>query len=323
MPTSRLHPARRPASRLALPLLALLAAGCRISTVREVDVYSTRAPEDAEPVIAAFVRASGLPVRPAYASEALEEGARASDGTARPDVTWSDDPVHLLGVGSREGDAATAATWRVVGERTQVLYVRTASMDGRPVPTSIRDLARPEWSGRVAMTDPRSGATAVHVGALSQAWGDVEVRALLERLRANDVRIVDSERGVRDLVASGDVAVGLGSYDPLDGPLPRGVIAVVPDSAEVGALVVPTVAVLDPAGRNPEGGLRFLQFLADARTRRAARGEASPVTVGSAHRSTVAIGDAARASQRLRPWLDGWARGTPTNAGAVLLGARD
>ena len=337
MPPRRPSSARRRAVRRTLPLLAVLVAGCRISAEREVDVYSTRMPDDAEPVIAAFVRTSGLPVRAAYASDAYEEGARHRDSTGTfqaavpPDVTWSDDPAQLLDLAARglvpdaqrlAAQPEPGSSWRVVGERVQVLYVRRGATDDTPLPTSVRDLGRREWAGQVAIADPRSGPTAVHLGVLSQVWGDGQVRALLAGLRSNDVRIVDSDRRVRDLVASGTVAVGLGSYDPADGPLPPGVVAVVPDSADVGVLVVPTVAVLHATGRNPEGGRRFLEFLGAARARHAGT-LAGGMPGASAHRSTVALRDAAMASRRLGPWLDGWVRGSPATAGAVLLGARD
>ena len=72
------------------------------------------------------------------------------------------------------------------------------------------------------MADPRFGSTSFHVAALYALAGDEKMDDFFRRLKANGVRIVDGNSVVRDLVARGDVKVGLTDTDDVNVALEDG-----------------------------------------------------------------------------------------------------
>ena len=95
-------------------------------------------------------------------------------------------------------------------------------MTPNDAPQSIFDLADPKWKGQVAMADPRFGSTSFHVAALYALAGDEKMDDFFRRLKANGVRIVDGNSVVRDLVARGEVKVGLTDTDDVNVAIENG-----------------------------------------------------------------------------------------------------
>ena len=84
------------------------------------------------------------------------------------------------------------------------------------------DLADPKWKGQVAIEDPRFGSTSFHVAALYAQLGDERADEWFRRLKANDVKVVDGNSVVRDLVARGELMVGLTDTDDVSVALAGG-----------------------------------------------------------------------------------------------------
>ena len=68
----------------------------------------------------------------------------------------------------------------------------------------------------MAIADPRFGSTSFHVAALYAVLGDEKADDFFRRLKANDVRIVDGNSVVRDMVVRGEVKVGLTDTDDVN-----------------------------------------------------------------------------------------------------------
>jgi len=78
-------------------------------------------------------------------------------------------------------------------------------LDGRPIPTSWADLAKPEWKGKITMANPESSSTGYTIiWGLSKLLDEATYKAII----ANTV-VVESARAVPKSVADGEYVIGL------------------------------------------------------------------------------------------------------------------
>jgi iron(III) transport system substrate-binding protein len=199
---------------------------------------------------------------------------------ARPqaDVFWSNEPVRTLVLKSRrvlapyrspsaEGIPPALVDsdgyWTGFSARIRVIAYNTTLVTPAEAPQSIFDLADPKWRGQVAMADPRFGSTSFHVAALYAMAGDEKIDDFFRRLKANGVRIVDGNSVVRDLVARGDVKVGLTDTDDVNVAIEDGqpVAMVLPDATGLGVPVMPNMVSLIANAPHPEEGRRLIDYL--------------------------------------------------------------
>jgi iron(III) transport system substrate-binding protein len=158
-----------------------------------------------------------------------------------------------------------------------VIAYNTKLVTPAEAPQSIFDLADPRWRGEVAIADPRFGSTSFHVAALYAMAGDQRMDDFFRRLKANGVRIVDGNSVVRDLVARGDVKVGLTDTDDVNVGIEDGqpVAMVLPDASGLGVPVMPNMVSLIANGPHPEEGRRLIDYLLSPEVeRRLAQSEA-------------------------------------------------
>jgi iron(III) transport system substrate-binding protein len=194
------------------------------------------------------------------------------------DVFWSNEPVRTLvlklrGVlasyrsPSAEGIPAALVDpdgyWTGFSARIRVIAYNTTLVSPDEAPRSVFDLADPKWKGQVAMADPRFGSTSFHVAALYVQLGDAKADEFFRRLRANQVRIVDSNSVVRDLVVRGEVKVGLTDTDDVNVALEGGqpVAMVLPDKDSLGVPVMPNMVSLIANAPQPDEGRKLIDYL--------------------------------------------------------------
>jgi len=246
-------------------LLGLLAAGCRNPTVPEVVVYTSVDQPHAQPVLEAFQEWSGIRVRPVYDVEAskttgLVQRLAAERDQPRADVYWSSEVAQTLWL----SDQGVLASWHEVGLRARVILVNTDRVAEARTPTRLWDLVDERWAeGEVAVANPLFGTTFTHAAALYATLGPERTRAFFQTVRDGGTRVVDGNATVRDLVASGEVAVGLTDNDDAAGAIRRGapVRVVVPGSAEDGALFIPGTVALVAEAPNPAQGRALVDYL--------------------------------------------------------------
>ena len=156
--------------------------------------------------------------------------------------------------------------WTGFSARMRVLAYNTKMVKAEDAPRSIFDLAESKWKGQVAMADPRFGSTSFHVAALYALAGDDKMDAFFKRLKANDVRIVDGNSVVRDLVARGEVKVGLTDTDDVNVAIENGqpVSMVFPDRDGLGVPVMPNMVSLIANAPHPEEARRLIDYLLSA-----------------------------------------------------------
>jgi len=272
--------------------LALLGVGaCRSpeptqSADRTVTVYVSTDRVFSEPVLREYEKRSGVTVNAVYDTEETKSTGLANRllaEKARPqaDVFWSNEPVRTLVLKSRgtlapyrspSADGIPPALidpdgyWTGFSARMRVIAYNTTTVTPADAPQSVFDLADPKWKGQVAIADPRFGSTSFHVAALYAVAGDEKMDDFFRRLKANDVRIVDGNSVVRDLVARGEVKVGLTDTDDVNVAIENGqpIAMVLPDKAGLGVPVMPNMVSLIANAPHPEEARKLIDYLLSA-----------------------------------------------------------
>ena len=287
---------KRLTSISAVAALAVLAAvGCRSqapprNAPRTVTVYVSTDRVFSEPVLREYEKQSGVQVNAVYDTEETKSTGLANRllaEKARPqaDVFWSNEPVRTLVLKSRDVLAPYRSLsaegippalldpdgyWTGFSARIRVIAYNTTTVKAADAPQSVFDLADSKWKGQVAMADPRFGSTSFHVAALYALAGDEKMDEFFRRLKANAVRIVGGNSVVRDLVARGDVKVGLTDTDDVNVAIENGepVGMVLPDGAGLGVPVMPNMVSLIAGAPHAEEGRKLIDYLLSAEVER-------------------------------------------------------
>jgi iron(III) transport system substrate-binding protein len=268
---------------LASSLLACGSAEQRGASERTVTVYVSTDRVFSEPVLREYEKRTGVRVSAVYDTEETKSTGLANrliaEG-ARPqaDVFWSNEPVRTLVLKSRgvlasyRSPAAAGIPpalvdaegyWTGFSARIRVIAYNTRLVKPDEAPRSVFDLADSSWKGQVAIADPRFGSTSFHVAALYATAGDEKMDDFFRRLRANDVRVVDGNSVVRDLVARGEVKVGLTDTDDVNVAIEDGqpIAMVLPDATGLGVPVMPNMVSLIAKGPHHDEGTRLIDYL--------------------------------------------------------------
>jgi iron(III) transport system substrate-binding protein len=239
-----------------------------------------------EPVLQEYQRRSGVTVNAVYDTEETKSTGLANRLLAeqrRPqaDVFWSNEPVRTLVLKSRDILAPYRSSsaegipsvlrdpdghWTGFSARMRVIAYNTKLVRPQDAPQSVLDLVDPKWKGQVAIADPRFGSTSFHVAALYAILGDDKADDLFKRLKANDVRIVDGNSVVRDMVVRGEVKLGLTDTDDVNVALEAGqpIAMILPDRSGMGVPVMPNMVSLVRNAPHPEAGQRLIDYLLSA-----------------------------------------------------------
>jgi len=250
---------------------------------RTVTVYVSTDRVFSEPVLREYERRSGVKVNAVYDTEETKSTGLANRLIAekpRPqaDVFWSNEPVRTLVLKARavltpyrspSADGIPAALvdpdgyWTGFSARIRVIAYNTKLVKPEEAPQSVFDLADPQWRGQVAIADPRFGSTSFHVAALYALAGDEKMDEFFRRLKANGVRVVDGNSVVRDLVARGEVKVGLTDTDDVNVAIEDGqpIGMVLPDKEGLGVPVMPNMVSLITNAPHPEEGRKLIDYL--------------------------------------------------------------
>lgn len=278
---------------------------------REVVVYTDADESTARAVVDAFELRSGVSVilvredGPTAAADLSRRVARESDAP-QADVWWSDDPyqtVELSASGALAPFTAAGAeqdfggawpttlraadeTWYGFGHRARVIAYDTRKADAADVPRTLRDLAEPEWTGRVGLARPSEGTTAGHLAALVHLWGSGPTASWLTAMEANGLRLYQSGDDVVRAITDGEITLGLADSDDVWRAIARGMpIGFVYEASEIepgfgaapetvpplmsfGPLAVPSTVGLVRNGPNETDAGAFIEFLLSAQCER-------------------------------------------------------
>ncbi len=278
--------------RVRVAMLAVLAglttAGCGQSNQPEVVLYVAVDRAASEPILAKFEKETGIHVRAIYDAEAakttgLVSRILAESQRPRCDVFWNNENVQTLLLEQRglldpyQSPAAAdipdqfkspEGYWTGMATRARVIVYNTRHVPADEAPRKLTDLTAPKWRGKLAMANPQFGTTRTHMAALFAALGPQEAQKLLQSLLDNDMRIVDGNAMVKNLVGGAQpdaspVYVGLTDTDDVRAGQAAGepIEMVYPDQDELGTLVVPATVCLIHKAPHPQAARKLIDFL--------------------------------------------------------------
>jgi iron(III) transport system substrate-binding protein len=169
-------------------------------------------------------------------------------------------------------------------------------------PTSIHDLANPNWKGRTAIAKPLFGTTATHAACLFASLGPDVAKKFFHDIKANDIQILAGNKQVAGAVAAGQVAFGLTDTDDaiIEIEAGRPVAIVYPDQADgqLGTLFIPNTLAIIKNCPHPDEARRLVDYLLQpAVERRLAEGPSAQIPLNPAVKANVRI----ETPQTIRP----------------------
>ena len=236
-----------------------------------------------EPILRAYEQKAGATVQVVYDTEetkstGLANRLLAEKDNPQADVFWSNEPVRTLVLKKRgllapyksanaEGIPGIfrdpEGYWTGFSARMRVIVYNTRLVKPEEAPKSIFDLTDPKWKGQVAIADPRFGSTSFHVAALYAELGDDKADEFFRNLKENGVKIVPGNSVVRDMVARGEVMMGLTDTDDVNVAIEdrQPVAMVLPDREGMGVPVMPNMVSLIANAPHPEAGKRLIDYV--------------------------------------------------------------
>jgi len=258
---------------------------------KTVVVYTSVDQIYSEPVFHDFENETGIRVLAVYDVEAtkttgLVNRLIAEKNRPRADVFWSGEFAQTILLKNESVLAAYSSPsaadippqfldednyWTGFGGRDRVFIVNTDRLTPDQYPESIYDLLDAQYAGStVGIAYPMFGTTATHAAALYRYLGTDKAREFFTNIRNREVRVVDGNSVVRDLVADGQLAFGLTDTDDACGAVGKGahVAIIVPDQGEgrMGTLVIPNTVALIAGAPHPAEAKVFIDYVLDKET---------------------------------------------------------
>jgi iron(III) transport system substrate-binding protein len=190
-----------------------------------------------QPIVAEFENQYRIKVKVVPDTEATKTTglvARLLSERAKPraDVWWSSEPmgsVTLAQAGILEPFVSKAEmdfkegwpaylrakdkTWYGLAQRARVIAYNTNRVSKVNMPSTLRDLTKDKWRGKVGMARPQFGTTRTHIAALVATHGIAATREWLQAMLDNGLRLYDGNSAVVMAVANGEVEIGLTDTD--------------------------------------------------------------------------------------------------------------
>ena len=275
--------------RYLLIIIAFVATivlfGCQTTTEeRSVVVYTSVDQMYSEPVLKRFEEQTGIRVLPVFDVEAakttgLVNRLIAEKNRPQADVFWNGEFAQTILL-KEEGVLSSYKSpnsseipdqyidpegyWTGFAGRARVLLVNKDLVSPGNYPVSIFDLLEPTWpADQIGIAYPLFGTTATHSAALYASLGPDEGRAFFQKLYDRGVRVVDGNSVVRDLVASGQLMMGLTDTDDACGAINKGapVAIIFLDQNDLGTLIVPNTVALIAGSPHPDEAKELIDFL--------------------------------------------------------------
>jgi iron(III) transport system substrate-binding protein len=275
---------------IACVLLSILfLTACQASRAQPatVVVYTSVDQPFSEPILNTFEENTGIQVQAVYDVEAakttgLVNRLIAEKDAPVADVFWNSEIVQTIRLQeegvlapyhSPEADAIAETyrdahdEWTGVAARARVLIINTDIVSDPSQVDSIFDLLDPTWEGSsIGIAYPLFGTTATHAAALYSYLGVDQAREYFEDLAQRDVRVIDGNSVVRDMVANGTLAFGMTDTDDACTAWEDGAPVLVrpPDQKGMGTLLIPGTVALINSAPHPEQAKALIDYLLSA-----------------------------------------------------------
>jgi iron(III) transport system substrate-binding protein len=252
----------------------------------KVVVYTSVDQVYSEPILKAFEAKTGTRVLAVYDVEAAKTTGLANRLVAekdrpRADVFWNGEFAQTLMLKEKgvlapyRSPASTdlpalysdpEGYWTAISGRARVLLINKNFVSQGDYPETLADLVAGKWPGeKMGIASPLFGTSATHAAALYAAWGSERARAFFEQLKTRGVRVVDGNSVVRDLVANGQLYLGLTDTDDACGALKNGapveIVFLDQDERGLGTLIILGTVAMIANAPHPREGQVLLDFL--------------------------------------------------------------
>lgn len=265
-------------------IVSLLALSTLAASQESVTVYVSHDEDHSRPVLQLFEKETGIRVEAQYDTEAsktvgLVTRLIAEKGDPQADVYWNNElatTVKLKAQGVLDSyDVPNGKTipvefkdpegqWVGFAARARILIVNTDLVPKAEMPTSMWDLTKPKWKGRICMAKPETGTTAAHASAL-YTLDEARADEYFDGLIANECTFLTGNGHTMREVASGRFAFGWTDTDDFTVAKMQGkpVAIVYPDAGpdDVGVLYIPNSLVLIKGARHKNAALKLIDWL--------------------------------------------------------------
>jgi iron(III) transport system substrate-binding protein len=238
-----------------------------------------------KPILAAFEARSGIKVLAQTDTEATKSAGLAARLEAerdrpRADVWWGNEVFHTIRLAEAgvlapyESPAgkdvpdkfkdAKGHRWTGMGLRVRMLAMRPGGIAETSGPPSLATLALPALRGKVAIARPTAGTTGGHVAALYVLWGKDRLAEYLNKLKANDVKMLGGNGPVAEAIGGGGgIEAGLTDNDDVASVQRDGgkIVAFPPDQDSTGTLAIPTTVALVAGSQQPDAAKKLIDYL--------------------------------------------------------------
>lgn len=277
---------RRFATMLILTavLTASLLPACTPADTKQVVIYTSVDQVFSEPILKDFEKQTGIRVLPVYDIEAakttgLVNRLISEKSKPRADVFWNGEFAQTIllkeqGVLTpyKSQNAADIPAkfadpdgyWTGVCGRARILLVNTQLVPPDKYPKSILDLTKNDWpADKIGIANPAFGSTATQAAALYAVMGQTRAKAFYTALSERGVRVAAGNSEVKDLVAAGQLMMGLTDTDDAVGAIEAKapVKMIFLDQDGMGTLVLPNSVALIAGGPNSAEGKKLIDFI--------------------------------------------------------------
>jgi len=258
----------------------------------EVVIYCSLDRMYSEPILKQFERETGIRVKAVYDTELTKTVGlvnRIIAEAARPqcDVFWNNEHSRTLALvnrgliepyKSKNAEDLPAqfrdpdGYWAGFAARGRVIVYNKDKFKDKELPNSIFDLTDPKWSGKAAMAFPFFGTTVTHAVALYVELGHDEALDYFNKIKENNIAILDGNATVRDQVVAGQFWWGMTDTDDVNSAMEDGknVDMVYPDQHEggLGTMVIPNTVAIIKGGPNPDNAKILVDYILRIETER-------------------------------------------------------
>jgi len=247
----------------------------------ELVIYSGRKEVAVKPIVEAFQKKTGIPVKfktgttTGLAHALIQEKARpradvflateagvmeilAKNGVLDKYVSPASKDL-LPGTRDQEG------LWTGISSRARVIIYNKSLVPDKDVPRSVFQLTDPKWKGKVAIAGTLERTTLSWVSSLVAVKGAEFTRVYLKKLYANGLKILPDNADVWQGVGRGEFAIGLTNspdyFLARKAGYPVGVVFPDQSDGEVGTLLNLNAIALVKGAQHPEAARRFIDFI--------------------------------------------------------------
>ncbi len=251
----------------------------------EVVIYCALDRIYAEPILKEFEQETGIKVKSVYDTEltktvGLVNRIMAEASNPQCDVFWNNEIsrtivlqkknlispyISINAIDIPDAYKDPTGNWTGFAARARIIIYNKDKFSNNRLPTSIFDLTDPAWKGKAAIAYPLFGTTATHAAALFEEMGMDSALIFFNKVKENNIAILDGNATVRDRVVAGEFWWGLTDTDDANGAIEDGknVGIIYPDQNknELGTLVIPnTIAILKNCP-NPKNAQILIDYI--------------------------------------------------------------